>query len=496
MSKFLLGYDIGSSSVKGALVEADTGKITAAGQYPDRELEIHSPEHGWAEQNPEVWWNCLQKVTQKLLANSGISPDNIASIGISYQMHGLVIVDDNYEVLRPSIIWCDSRAVELGKQAFSTLGEDYCLEHFLNSPGNFTASKLGWVEQNEPEIFEKVHKFMLPGDYMAFRLSGDINTTISGLSEGIFWDYPSHDISEKILDHYGIERSMVPDVVPTFAVQGKVSPSAAELLGLKAGTPIGYRAGDQPNNAFSLNVLAPGEAAVTGGTSGVIYGITDQLAYDEKSRVNTFVHVNHNKSAPRYGVLLCINGTGILNSWVKKRFGSDLSYDQMNTAASSVGEGSDNLFILPFGNGAERILENRDPGASFHGLNFNRHDEKHIFRSVQEGIAFSMNYGIRIMRDMNITCQTMRAGKANLFLSPLFREIFVNTLGVELELYNTDGAVGAARGGGAGAGIYDNFAQAVNGMECLEKLSPKKEAMKIYSELYQRWEALLQNSIS
>ncbi len=494
MRQLLLGLDIGSSSVKASVVDSSSGQSLAVTQSPSEEMEMAAPKPGWAEQDPAMWWENTVICVHDALKKAGASADEVKAIGISYQMHGLVIVDRDQQPLRPSIIWCDSRAVATGQSALNALGERYCLEHLLNSPGNFTASKLKWVKDNEPETFARIHKFMLPGDYIAMRLSGDIVTTDTGLSEGIFWDYQSEGISQSLLDHYGVDRGMIPDIVPVFGVQGKVSASAAAALGIRAGTVISYRAGDQPNNAFSLNVLKPGETAATAGTSGVIYSVTDKNAYDLKSRVNTFIHVNNRPGSRSNGVLLCVNGTGILNSWLRKHTkgaGAAFDYDTMNTFAADVAVGSDGLTVLPFGNGAERVLENRTVNASFLGLDFNHHTQAHIFRAAQEGIVFALKYGFEILREMGLETNVLRAGHANMFLSPVFREAFVNTIGAPLELYNTDGATGAAIGAGLGAGIFDSRESAFRGLKTISVQAPEERLSQQYLEAYSQWKSKL-----
>ncbi len=492
----LLGYDVGSSSIKATLMDAGTGKALAAATSPDKELEMIAKKPGWAEQHPSTWWEHVKLATQKIKSKAQFDPGDVKAIGISYQMHGLVVVDKNKEVLRPAIIWCDSRAVQIGQQAAKEIGAQKCLKRLLNLPGNFTASKLKWVKDHEPKIYSKIYKMMLPGDFVAMKMTGEIRTTPSGLSEGIMWDFENDRPADFVLDHYGISTNLVAETVPTFSVQGELTSEAAGELGLKAGTPISYRGGDQPNNALSLSVLKPGEIAVTAGTSGVVYGVTDKKNYDLKSRVNIFVHVNHSTSKPRYGVLLCLNGTGILNSWLKHNFGGDgLDYPQMNDLAAQVGIGSDGLVILPYGNGAERTLENRNIGASVHGWNFNIHKKAHFLRAAQEGIVFALNYGLQIMRDMGTRLKTVKAGNANMFLSPLFAEAFATISGAAVELYNTDGSQGAARGAGIGAGIYKSPDDAFIGLEPVRTVEPNKQLKKPYQAAYETWQAVLNKQL-
>ncbi len=489
---YLLGFDIGSSSIKASLINGETGECLSSAFYPKQEMKITAVKPGWAEQEPELWWENLKLALNEVLHATHIEKEKIEAIGISYQMHGLVLVDRNQQVLRPSIIWCDSRAAEIGQKAFQEIGEEKCLSALLNSPGNFTASKLKWVKDNEPSLYERIDKIMLPGDYIAMKLSGEVKTTASGLSEGILWNFRENKVADLLLDYYGFEKSFIPEIAPTFSVQGELSHQAADELGLVPGIKISYRAGDQPNNALSLNVLNPGEIATTAGTSGVVYGVSGEVKYDPYSRVNTFAHVNHTAEANRLGVLLCINGTGILNSWLNKNVGSGaLSYQQMNEKASEVAIGSDGLSILPFGNGAERVLQNKNIGAHFSGLSFNTHSAAHLFRAAQEGIVFSFQYGMEIMEQIGIQAKVIRAGKANMFLSPIFRETLAGISGATIELYNTDGSIGAARGAGIGSGYYASAKEAFANLKKLETVEPDLNKKAQYEEAYLVWKSAL-----
>jgi len=497
VNSYLLGFDVGSSSVKASLVKADTGKCVASAFFPEKEAPIMAVKAGWAEQEPESWWQYAKQALQKIMADSGVKGDEIAAIGISYQMHGLVCIDKDLKPLRPAIIWCDSRAVPYGERAFNDLGADKCLTHLLNSPGNFTAAKLAWVKEQEPQVFEKIYKIMLPGDYLALRLSGIVNTTVSGLSEGMFWDFKNNQVAQFLLDYYGIPSSFIPDIVPTFCEQSVVSQAAADELGLKAGTPITYRGGDQPNNALSLNVFNPGEIAATAGTSGVVYGVLGDVNYDPKSRVNTFAHVNHvgGEGATRLGVLLCINGTGILNAWMHRNVTFDMGYAEMNDLAAQAPIGSDGVCIMPFGNGAERVLQNLELGCSIQGLNFNKHARPHLVRAAQEGIVFSFCYGMEIMQQMGMDIKKIHAGRANMFLSPLFRDTLAGVSGATIELYETDGSVGAAKGAGMGAGIYANNDEAFATLECFAHIEPDEAKRNEYLSAYAHWKEILEKSI-
>ncbi|MGG9972186.1 xylulokinase [Ferruginibacter sp. SUN002] len=481
----LLGLDIGTSSVKASVVDAVTKKVLVSVQYPQNERLIKSLELGWAEQSPMQWWDDVKSVITKANATKLYHPNDIGAIGIAYQMHGLVLIDKNQQVLRDAIIWCDSRAVEIGNKAFADIGQEECLTHLLNSPGNFTASKLAWVKHNEPLTYSRIDKVLLPGDYISSKLTGEITTTVTALSEGIFWDFKNNELSKDIIEYFGFDKSFFPSVRNVFEEHGTLSSTVANELGLRSGITVNYKAGDQPNNALSLNVLNPGEVAATAGTSGVIYAVGDQLSYDAASRVNGFAHVNHGVET-RIGTLLCINGCGSMNRLIKERFGKGLTYDEMNTAARSITPGSNGLNILPFCNGAERILKNKliDIDLSF----VNKHNASEIFRATQEGIAYAFRYGLDIMRSNNIHPKVIKAGRANMFLSDVFTQVFADVTDVPVEIYDCDGSVGAAIGAGIGKKIFSPK-QAFENISPLQLIEPSQHDQ--YDALYYKWERKL-----
>lgn len=490
---YSLGIDVGSSSVKVSLLGIESGKLAASSTNPEREMPISAPQKGFAEQDPEMWWKYVCEGIRRIGLERDLS--QVKSIGVTYQMHGLVAVDKAVKPLRDAIIWCDSRAVSIGDRAFNGIGPRKCLDHLLNSPGNFTASKLGWVKENEPEIYGKIWKFLLPGDYIVYKLTGEVSTTETGLSEQILWDFKKSSRADFVAEHLGIDTSLIPDTAPSIGIAARTSKELEKLLGIPAGTPVSYRAGDQPNNAFSLNVLNPGEIAATGGTSGVVYGVTDVPKADSASRVNTFLHVNNTADNPRLGVLLCINGTGIMNSWVRHNISHDMDYAGMNELAATAPVGCDGLTVIPFGNGAERVLGNGTAGASFNGLDLVRHTHAHIFRAVQEGIAFAFRYGIDIMKNLGLDPSVIRAGKANLFLSPLFRSTLATLADARIELFDTDGALGAARGGALGAGIYSSEKEAFAALTKTGEVEPRQEWKPALEESYAHWKKTLENSL-
>lgn len=489
----LLGIDVGTSSIKVSLVDSQTQLCVGSAQYPDTETGIKSVQPGWAEQSPEMWWQHVQQAIKRVGGKAGVNLADVGAIGIAYQMHGLVVVDKDQNVLRDSIIWCDSRAVPYGEKAFQAIGEKNALSHLLNSPGNFTAAKLAWVKENEPQVYDSIDKVMLPGDYIAMKLTGEVTTSSSALSEGVFWDFEKDKLSDEVIDFFKFDKSLIPQINPVFAEHGHLSKAVAEALGLQPGIPVTYKAGDQPNNALSLNVLKPGEVAATAGTSGVIYGVSDELTYDKQSRVNTFAHVNHASNDKHLGVLLCINGTGILNRWVRDNMAPEMSYAQMNNEASTIAAGSNGLKVFPFGNGAERMLNNKIVGAHFNGIDLNVHARPHIFRATQEGIAFAFRYGLDIMRENGMHPTIIRAGRANMFLSSVFTEAFVNATGVPVELYESDGSVGAAIGAGIGAKAFANEQDAFSKMKPLQLVEPTQQ--DAYNSLYHEWKAVLETMI-
>ncbi|MBU2998021.1 carbohydrate kinase [Cellulophaga baltica] len=487
---YYIGFDLGSSSIKISLVEVETGKSLGVVQEPETEMCMIAINNGWAEQNPNEWWNYICNGVEKIKEKYSVSKSQIKGIGISYQMHGLVLVDENGASLRNSIIWCDSRAVEIGNDAFKSIGAEKCSSQLLNSPANFTASKLKWVKENEPEIYAKASKFMLPGDFIAYKFSNTINTTISGLSEGVFWDFEKNSVADFLLEYYGFAPSLVPDIVDTFGEQSFVDENGAKESGLEVGTPIFYRAGDQPNNALSLNVFNPGEVAATGGTSGVVYAITDSLSGKESTRINNFAHVNYKKETPRIGKLLNINGAGIQYRWLLNNLSVN-SYDEMNALAKAVPVGSDGVCVLPFGNGAERMLNNQDIGTRLVNVNLNNHQKGHLCRAALEGIAFSFVYGMEILKSDGIKVNVIRAGNDNLFRSEIFANTVATLIGYDIEIYNTTGAIGAARAAGLRKGDFENYGKLIMNNDYVMAYKPLKDK-SVYEEAYQKWKKELE----
>jgi xylulokinase len=486
---YILGLDIGTSCVKASIYDAMAQKTIVTVQYPDQENPIKAVKAGWAEQDPQMWWEQVQQAILKLHTTQLYDPKTIQAIGIAYQMHGLVCLDAQDKPLRDSIIWCDSRAVEIGEAAFEWIGQEKCLSQLLNSPGNFTASKLAWVKENEPETYEKIKSILLPGDYISMCLTGEKTTTISALSEGVFWDFKEAQLSEALFHYFGFEKTIIPTIQPVFSTHGKILPEIAAKLGLSKEVQVTYKAGDQPNNALSLNVLNPGEVAATAGTSGVVYGVTDQLAFDMQSRINSFAHVNHSATENRVGVLLCINGTGIANKWIKNNSPAGISYAEMNAIAAKIKPGSEGVHVFPFGNGAERMLQNKVVNAQINGVNFNVHNPAHLYRATQEGIAFAFKYGLDIMQQNGMKPSILKAGHANLFLSDVFVQSLVNTTNIPVELYQNDGSTGAAIGAAIGLGVYKNTQEAFSNMKAIRTIVPDNIA--IHEALYANWKTQL-----
>lgn len=491
-----IGFDLGSSSVKASLINNQTKKVVASASYPDREMKIDAPQENWAEQNPEEWWENIQKVTDELFKKTDVDRKEVTAIGIAYQMHGLVTLTKNGEVVRPAIIWCDSRAVETGNKAFEAIGEEKCLESMLNSPGNFTASKLAWIKANEPKLYKTIAKIMLPGDFIAYKFTDKVTTTNTGLSEGILWDFQKEELSETIVNHYGFDKELFPEIVPVFANQGQISVKMAEEFGFSTEAVVAYRAGDQPNNAFSLNVLNAGEIAATGGTSGVVYGVVDQLKYDVNQRVNTFAHINHTKENRKLGVLLCINGTGSAYAWLRNNLAADKDYFELETMAQKVNAGAEGLSFLPFGNGAERMLQNKIVGAQFEGLQFSKHGLNHMVRACLEGIAFSFVYGIRCMKELGLDPKVMKVGNDNMFQSDVFSNTIATLTGAEIQVKETSGAVGAAIGAGFGAGEIESLETAFSEEKSIKTYNGDTTKVEVLEEAYAKWLSVLQTKLN
>ncbi|MDG1760715.1 MAG: FGGY family carbohydrate kinase [Flavobacteriaceae bacterium] len=491
--QYYIGFDIGSSSVKVAIVNAITGENVLSIHEPKHEMSILSEQSDWAEQNPNDWWGHLCTGTKRVIRESKIDASKIGAVGISYQMHGLVVVDKEGEPLRNAIIWCDSRAVAIGNKAFQELSPERCTKSLLNSPANFTASKLKWVKDNEPGLFKKIDKFMLPGDFIAYKLTGKIATTKNGLSEGVFWDYESDTVADWLLTYFDFENQLVPDIVENFTPQGAVSKKASEETGLPAGIPITYRAGDQPNNALSLNIFNDGEVAATGGTSGVIYAVSNNKTSKEANRINHFAHVNYSKENPTIGKLLCINGAGIMYRWLRNQSSAE-SYETMNREASKVPIGSDGLVILPFGNGAERMLNNTNVGTQFCNINLNQHSKGHLYRAALEGIAFSFAYGMEIIENDDAKIKVIKAGNDNLFRAEIFSKTLATLIGYEIEIYNTTGAIGAARAAGLTDKNFERFGKNITDNDHVMTFKPIENNTS-YLDAYTNWKKELYKQI-
>ncbi len=499
MKTHLLGIDLGSSAVKASLIEAGTGRLVAQASSPEEEMAILSPRPGWAEQDPEEWWRNAVAAAGRIRILAPKEMQDVEAVGISYQMHGLVVTDRSGRVLRPAIIWCDGRAVEIGARALREMGVDACMRRLLGGPGNFTASKLAWVRENEPEVFSRVRLAMLPGDWLAARMTGSCSTTASGLSEAALWDFEHDEPARFVLEHFGIPISVIPPVSPAFSVQGEVGAAHSAELGIPRGAKVSYRAGDQINNAFALGALRPGDAAANAGTSGVVYGVTSERKPDPGGRVNTFLHVNHSKMDPRYGVLLCTNGAGGLYRWIRGLLNAGESgpwaYGRMDDQAGKAPPCSGGVLVLPFGNGPERSLGNRNPGASIHGVDFNSHGLPHVLRAGLEGVAFSLRHGVEVMQSLGFGLSAVRAGDANLFKSRLFRRIFSSAVGARLLVFGTDGSQGAARGAGVGAGLYRTPEEAAGRLDVLDEIRPDPDLAARYEETYRRWRRAMDASL-
>ncbi|WP_221409105.1 FGGY family carbohydrate kinase [Reichenbachiella versicolor] len=469
-----------------ALLDATTNTTITTLRYPEHDYSVISKQHGWAEQHPDMWWQDLCHATKLLIQETQISPRDIGGIGITYQMHGLVLVDRDHKALRPAIIWSDGRAVNIGKRAFHDMGELFCLENLLNSPGNFTTSRLKWIKDNEPHIYERTYKFMLPGDYIAMKMTGEICSTVSGISEAILWDFQKQKVSQEILNYFELDKELVPDLQPTFSIQGNLTHQAAYQTGLHPNTPFTYRAGDQPNNALALNVMRPGEIAASSAESGVVYGIVDTPKYDPKSRVNSFAHVNYEEQNG-IGVLLCLNGAGKQYNWLKHQIAvSGRNYEDMERIASTIPVGSDGLCVLPFGNGAERILEDRNINSHILNLDFNRHTRGHVFRAALEGVAFSFVHGVNVLKEMNIDVDIIRVGNEDMFRSEVFAMTLATMLDCQVEQVDTNGAIGAARGAGIACGAYKNLEEALRSIKPKAIYEPRLNYM-MCNQAYNYW---------
>ena len=311
-----------------------------------------------------------------------------------------------------------------------------------------------------------------------------MTTTKTGLSEGMLWDYKNNSVADFLLKYYEIDSSLIPKIVPTFGFQCKLNKKGSSECGLLEDIPIYYRAGDQPNNALSLNVLNPGEIAATAGTSGVVFAVTDNVKTNESERINNFLHVNINNSIS-LGKLLCINGAGIQYAKLKNELNIN-SYDEMNKLSSVVEVGSKQLTYLPFGNGSERMLNNINVGSKMLNFDINIHKKEHVIRATLEGIAFAFVYGMQILINDGVKPKVIRAGNDNLFKSKVFGETISTLINTDIEIYETTGAFGAARAVDLRNRDFNKFENNIIENDFLRTFSPQPN-LNDYKNAYNLW---------
>lgn len=466
-----LGIDVGTSSVKVSIVGED-GVILASATAPaSSERAINSPNPNWAEQNPEDWWEDAQQAILNLPLEARLQ---VEAIGIAYQMHGLVLVDSQFQPVRPSIIWCDGRNIQESQILAESLGLDALENRLLNKPGTLTLAKLAWVAEHEPETLAKAHTFGLPGDFIAYKLTGEWSTTKSGYSEMVGWDFGASIPFEEGFRKAGWKLPL-PEARPNLEEGAPIQKVIAEKLGLPPSARVTYRAGDQPNNAFGLGVLQQGETAISAGTSGVLYGIGDSSPGLHEG-INRFLHVNS-----QIGVLMCLNGVGSALAFARRTWFQNQSYEALSELASQANP-ENCPYFFPFGNGAERILSER-AFSGFTELDFNRHNLPELARSVFEGIAFAYRLGSEKMEKAGCLSKVVNGTESGLLKSSFFAQLLANELQVELILSEGDGSTAAARGAALG----------------IKKILPKPAPLKRYlptspanHERFSHWHKILE----
>ncbi|MCL2508983.1 MAG: xylulokinase [Oscillospiraceae bacterium] len=461
--KYLLGLDIGTSGTKTVLFDFDgTAAASETVEYP-----LYQPQNGWAEQNPDDWWNAAVSGVRAVIAKAGCMGADIAAVGLSGQMHGLVMLDKNGRVLRPSIIWCDQRTQAECEELNSVVGERRMIEITANPPmTGFTASKILWVRNNEPDIYDRCAHILLPKDYIRYKLTNEFATEVSDASGMQLMDVVNRCWSKELLGKINIDESLLPRMHESQDVTGGISAEAAAITGLKSGTIVVGGAGDNPAAAVGTGIVSAGSAFTTIGSSAVVYAVSDTPTIDMQGRVHTLC-----ASVPgKWTVMSCTQGAGISLKWLRDtccaeeivqagREGVD-PYVIMDKIAAGVTPGADRLLFLPYLMGERSPHPDPDCRGVFFGLSA-RHTRANLIRAVMEGVAFSQRECVDVFRDMGVPIERMTVCGGG-GRSPLWRQMLADLYGCPVSSLRADegGALGAAILAGVGAGAYASLGEA------------------------------------
>ncbi len=492
--RYLLGLDIGTSGTKTALFDENGNTIkTATYGY-----ELFQPKVGWAEQNPEDWWKACVEGIKDVIKNSGVSCNDIKGIGLSGQMHGLVLVDENNQVIRNSIIWCDQRTEKECEYITEKIGR----ERLISITGNpamtgFTLSKLLWVRNNEPENYKKIKKILLPKDYIRFRLTNVFATEVSDASGMQMLDINSRDWSTELLNELEIDKNILAPVYESVVVSGYVTKETAEITGLAEGTAVVGGAGDQAAGAIGNGIVSEGIISTVIGSSGVVFASTDTPRFDNGGRVHTLCHAVPGK----WHVMGVTQGAGLSFKWFKETFcqkeiedckENKLNiYDVLTAKAAQSKPGANGVIYLPYLMGERTPHLDPNVKGGFLGVSLiNNHDD--FIRSILEGVSFSLKNCLDIIEDMNVNIHDIRVSGGGAE-SEVWRQILSDIFGYSLTTVKaSEGpALGVAILAAVGTGIYPSVEDACNKIiKGQDKVTPNKDTHEEYMKVYKVYNSL------
>jgi xylulokinase len=484
---YLIGIDIGTSGTKVIAIDED-GRLAASASA---EYELLTPRPLWAEQRAEDWWDatcsCLQKITAQIPA------EEVAGVGLSGQMHGLVMLDAQHQVLRPAILWCDQRTQEQCDYITQAVGKETLVAETCNPVlTGFTAPKIIWARDHEPEVYERARQFLLPKDYVRFKLTGEFATEVSDASGTSLLNVPERNWSRKVLSALQIDPAHLPKVYESFEVSGRISAAGAQATGLKEGTPVVGGGGDQAAGAVGNGIVQSGIISVTTGTSGVVFAFADTPAIDPALRVHTFCHAVPNKWHVM-GVMLSAGGSlrwyrdtlGAPENRVAKLMGVD-PYELISREAATVSAGSEGLVFLPYLTGERTPHPDPQARGAWAGLTV-RHTKAHMARAVMEGVAFGLRDSLEILKDMGVSIGNVRASGGGA-RSDVWRQIQADVFNLPLSTINSDQgpALGAALLAGVGAGVYASIEEACSTVVKVVSTTPvQRESAEVYEKYYE-----------
>lgn len=449
-----------------------------------------SPEPGWAEQDPRDWWRAGAIAVRKALQASGVAAESIAAVGFSGQMHGAVLLDENDEVIRPALIWCDQRTDAQSKELERNLGLDRLIQLTCNPPlTNFTLTKLLWVRENEPKNWQRVRKIMLPKDYVRLRLTGESAIDVADASGTLLLDVANRRWSNEVLGKTGIDAKLLPKLFESQEICGKISQAGASATGLRPGTPVVAGAGDQAAGAVGMGITRAGVVSATIGTSGVVFAATDRPSLDSKGRLHTFCHA----IPGRWHVMGVTQAAGLSLRWFRDRFGAGPEdgrdpYERLSAEAATVSAGCEGAFWAPYLMGERTPHLDPFARAAFVGLSAS-HTRAHLIRAVLEGVAFSLKDTFTIFEEIHVPVERIRLGGGGA-RSPLWQQIQADVYAHEVEILKAEegAAYGAAILAGVGSGCWKSVDEACDAtVRVAKRVSPVRESSGIMQAGYQTY---------